>query len=62
MSHGEEGEVDKVFVIAMPEGSGNEHLRVLARLARNLVDKELLSAFDNALRNDEVADLFDGMG
>lgn len=62
VSHGEEGEVDKVFVIAMPEGSGNEHLRVLARLARNLVDKELLSAFDNALRNDEVADLFDGMG
>ena len=54
--------MDKVFVIAMPEGSGNEHLRVLARLARNLVDKELLSAFDNALRNDEVADLFDGMG
>ena len=54
VSHGEEGEVDKVFVIAMPEGSGNEHLRVLARLARNLVDKELLSAFDNALRNDEA--------
>lgn len=61
VSHGEEGEVDKVFVIAMPEGSGDEHLRVLAKLARSLVNKELLTAFERARRNDEVVELLGGM-
>lgn len=58
VSHGEEGEVDQVFVIAMPEDSGDEHLAVLARLARALVDEDLIASFRAAHDPAEVARLF----
>lgn len=58
VSHGEEGEVNKVFVIAVPEDSNDEHLRILAKLARSLVDKELLFSFERAQGNEEIVDLF----
>ncbi|WP_310829502.1 PTS fructose transporter subunit IIABC [Paenibacillus pedocola] len=47
------------FMIAVPDGAGNMHLRTLASLSRMLIESEFIEALMNAGTPDEVAALFD---
>lgn len=49
-----DGPADLVFLIAAPEGGGNAHLQILAKLARSLVKAEFTDALRSATTPDEV--------
>lgn len=52
-----DGAADLVFLIAAPEGGGNAHLQILAKLARSLVKPEFTDALRAAATPDEVVAL-----
>lgn len=55
-----DGEPAKVFfMIAVPEGAGNMHLRTLAALSRLLIDSDFIKQLLDAATPEEVAALFD---
>lgn len=47
-SHGESGPVTRVFMLAMPDSAGDEHLRTLAAVARLLAHDDVRLALDRA--------------
>ncbi|WP_068779610.1 PTS fructose transporter subunit IIABC [Paenibacillus sp. GM2] len=47
------------FMIAVPEGAGNMHLRTLATLSKLLIDSEFIDQLMNTRTPDEVTALFD---
>jgi PTS system fructose-specific IIC component len=49
-----DGPADLVFLIAAPEGGGNAHLQILAKLARSLVKAEFTDALRAATTPEEV--------
>ncbi|TNM47182.1 PTS lactose transporter subunit IIC [Nocardioides albidus] len=49
-----DGPADLVFLIAAPEGGGNTHLQILAKLARSLVKPEFTGALRAATTPEEV--------
>lgn len=56
-----DGAADLVFLIAAPEGGGNAHLQILAKLARSLVKAEFTDALRAAATPDEVVALVRGV-
>lgn len=56
-----DGAADLVFLIAAPEGGGNAHLQILAKLARSLVKPEFTDALRAAATPDEVVGLVQGV-
>lgn len=56
-----DGAADLVFLIAAPEGGGNAHLQILAKLARSLVKPEFTDALRAATTPDEVVALVQGV-
>lgn len=44
----EEPGADVIFMILVPEGEGDEHIQILAGLARRLMDPEFTAALRNA--------------
>lgn len=52
-----DGAADLVFLIAAPEGGGNAHLQILAKLARSLVKAEFTDALRSAATAEEVVAL-----
>lgn len=56
-SFDEEGDVTRVFMLTMPDGAEQEHLKVLAKVARMLSHDEVLSDFDAATSASAVVDL-----
>ncbi len=56
-----DGAADLVFLIAAPEGGGNAHLQILAKLARSLVKAEFTDALRAAATPDEVVALVQGV-
>ncbi len=55
-AEGEEA-TDLVFLIAVPEGSGNQHLKILSKLARRLMKEEFRARLRDASTREEVIDL-----
>lgn len=55
-AEGEEA-TDLVFLIAVPEGSGNQHLKILSKLARHLMKEEFRARLRDASTREEVIDL-----
>lgn len=55
-AEGEEA-TDLVFLIAVPEGSGNQHLKILSKLARRLMKEEFRAQLRDANTREEVIDL-----
>ncbi|MCC3298680.1 PTS fructose transporter subunit IIABC [Arthrobacter caoxuetaonis] len=55
-----DGPADIVFFIAAPEGADQEHLQLLAKLARSLIKKDFTSALRNAATPQAVVELVDG--
>lgn len=49
--------VNKVFMIAVPETSGQEHLKIIAMLARKMMHKEFVEALDQIQSADELLDI-----
>lgn len=49
-----DGPADLVFLIAAPDGGGNAHLQILAKLARSLVKAEFTDALRAAATPDDV--------
>lgn len=47
-SFDEEGDVTRIFMLTMPDGAEQEHLKVLAKVARMLSHDEVLDDFDAA--------------
>ncbi|HWJ10483.1 MAG TPA: fructose-specific PTS transporter subunit EIIC [Nocardioides sp.] len=56
-----DGAADLVFLIAAPTGGGNEHLQILARLARSLVKPAFTDALRSAATPDAVVELVRGV-
>jgi PTS system fructose-specific IIC component len=55
-----DGEPARIFfMIAVPEGAGNMHLRTLATLSTMLIDSEFIDQLMNTRTPDEVTALFD---
>ncbi|MGP5929867.1 fructose-specific PTS transporter subunit EIIC [Corynebacterium glyciniphilum] len=54
--------VDLVFLIAVPDDAGKQHLRVLAKLARALMKDEFREALRSASASEEVVGLVKGLG
>lgn len=52
-----DGAADLVFLIAAPEGGGNAHLQILAKLARSLVKAEFTDALRSAATAEEIVAL-----
>ncbi|WP_051972980.1 fructose-specific PTS transporter subunit EIIC [Cryobacterium sp. MLB-32] len=52
-----DGPADLVFFIAAPEGADQEHLKILAKLARSLMKKDFTAALRAASSSDEIVDL-----
>ncbi|MDQ4490218.1 fructose-specific PTS transporter subunit EIIC [Sinomonas sp. ASV486] len=58
-----DGNADLVFFIAAPEGADQEHLKLLAKLARSLIKKDFTAALRAAAtREDVVALVNDALG
>ncbi|MDP9883017.1 PTS system fructose-specific IIC component [Sinomonas atrocyanea] len=58
-----DGDADLVFFIAAPEGADQEHLKLLAKLARSLIKKDFTAALRAAAtREDVVALVNDALG
>ncbi|MBP3042008.1 fructose-specific PTS transporter subunit EIIC [Arthrobacter jiangjiafuii] len=55
-----DGPADIVFFIAAPEGADQEHLQLLAKLARSLIKKNFTGALRTAASPQEVVELVDG--
>ncbi|MGP5196461.1 PTS fructose transporter subunit IIABC [Arthrobacter rhombi] len=55
-----DGTADLVFFIAAPEGADQEHLKLLAKLARSLVKKDFTSALRSAGNPSEIVELVQG--
>lgn len=55
-AEGEEA-TDLVFLIAVPEGSGNQHLKILSKLARRLMKEDFRAQLRAAGTREEVIDL-----
>lgn len=56
-----DGAADLVFLIAAPEGGGNAHLQILAKLARSLVKPEFTDALRAATTPEAVVALVQGV-
>lgn len=56
-----DGAADLVFLIAAPEGGGNAHLQILAKLARSLVKAEFTDALRSAATPEAVVGLVQGV-
>lgn len=54
--------VDLVFLIAVPEDAGKQHLRVLAKLARALMKDEFRESLRQATSEEAVVDLVKDLG
>lgn len=59
-SCGDEGEVHRVLMLAVPDGGANDHLRALAILARLLMDEEAVAKLDAATAPQDVIDVVVG--
>lgn len=55
-----DGPADIVFFIAAPEGADQEHLQLLAKLARSLIKKNFTGALRTAQSPQEIVELVDG--
>lgn len=55
-----DGPADIVFFIAAPEGADQEHLQLLAKLARSLIKKNFTAALRTASSKQDIVDLVDG--
>lgn len=55
-----DGPADLVFFIAAPEGADQEHLQLLAKLARSLMKKDFTAALREAETAQRVVELVDG--
>ena len=55
-----DGPADIVFFIAAPEGADQEHLQLLAKLARSLIRKDFTAALRSASGPGQVVELVDG--
>src|SRR5699024_4305454 len=53
------GPADLVFLIAAPAGGGKAHLKILSKLARGLVKKDLRAALRGAATAEEIVDVVD---
>ncbi|WP_291479630.1 fructose-specific PTS transporter subunit EIIC [Corynebacterium sp.] len=56
------GAVDLVFLIAVPEDAGKQHLRILATLARALMKEDFRESLRGASTPEEVVGLVKGLG
>ena len=54
---GPDGAATLVFMIAAPDGAGKAHLKILSKLARNLVRKEFIEALRGAETKEELVEL-----
>ena len=54
---GPDGAATLVFMIAAPDGAGKAHLKILSKLARNLVRKEFIEALRGAATKEELVEL-----
>ncbi|WP_104193100.1 fructose-specific PTS transporter subunit EIIC [Cryobacterium sp. Y82] len=52
-----DGPADLVFLIAAPEGADQEHLKILAKLARSLMKKDFTYALRDASTAEQIVDL-----
>lgn len=50
----DDGKVDKVFMIAVPNNSGDEHLKIIASLARKMMNKEFVENLDTITSKNEL--------
>ncbi|MER2133737.1 MAG: fructose-specific PTS transporter subunit EIIC [Arthrobacter sp.] len=55
-----DGPADIVFFIAAPEGADQEHLQLLAKLARSLIKKDFTGALRSAETPQAIVELVDG--
>ncbi|MET4060627.1 PTS system fructose-specific IIC component [Arthrobacter sp. UYP6] len=55
-----DGPADIVFFIAAPEGADQEHLQLLAKLARSLIKKNFTGALRTARSPEDIVELVDG--
>ncbi|MGW9404424.1 PTS fructose transporter subunit IIABC [Arthrobacter sp. NPDC055585] len=55
-----DGPADIVFFIAAPEGADQEHLQLLAKLARSLIKKDFTGSLRSAQTPEAVVELVDG--
>ena len=58
---GPDGDATIVFLIAAPAGGGKEHLKILSKLARNLVKKDFIDALNTARTEEEIVELVDAV-
>ena len=58
---GPDGDANIVFLIAAPAGGGKEHLKILSKLARNLVKKDFIDALNTARTEEEIVELVDAV-
>lgn len=49
--------VNKVFMIAVPANSGQEHLKIIAQLARKMMHKEFVIKLDEIKTSEELLEL-----
>jgi PTS system fructose-specific IIC component len=54
--------VDLVFLIAVPDDAGKQHLKVLAKLARALMKEDFRESLRGASTPEEVVGLVKGLG
>lgn len=52
-----DGPADLVFLIAAPDGADQEHLKILAKLARSLMKKDFTAALRGAATAEEIVEL-----
>ena len=52
-----DGPADLVFLIAAPDGADQEHLKILAKLARSLMKKDFTTALRDASSAQQIVDL-----
>ena len=52
-----DGAATLIFMIAAPDGGASEHLKILAKLARKLVNEEFMSSIRNAGDAATIADI-----
>jgi PTS system fructose-specific IIA component len=53
----EDGPATLIFLIAAPEGGGDEHLKILASLARKLMRAEFRDSLRNAVTEQDIVDI-----
>jgi PTS system fructose-specific IIC component len=55
-----DGPADLIFFIAAPDGADQEHLKLLSKLARSLIKKDITAALRAAASPEEIVELVDG--